>query len=103
MQSSVRAVETYRRSRLIDAVTSDENKIAPVYKLEEICQVLRSSTLDVVREMLDHTMKRLEHKNPIVKQKVGMFANFALFVLPCFLSFTDCLYPMSLAPFHDLK
>lgn len=70
MQTSVRAVEAYRRSRLIDGVTSDEDKVAPVYRLEEICQVLRSSTLDTVREMLEHTLRRLEHKNPIVKQKV---------------------------------
>ncbi|CAM6103735.1 unnamed protein product [Calypogeia fissa] len=77
MQSSVRAVEAYRRSRLIDGVTSDEDKVAPVYRLEEICQVLRSSPLDIVREMLEHTMKRLEHKNPIVKQKTLRFIKYA--------------------------
>lgn len=77
MQSSVRAVEAYRRSRLIDGVTSDEDKIAPVYRLEEICQVMRSSPGDVVREMVEHTMRRLEHKNPIVKQKTLRFIKYA--------------------------
>lgn len=77
MQSSVRAVEAYRRSRLIDGVTSDEDKVAPVYRLEEICQVLRSSPLDIVREMLEHTLKRLEHRNPIVKQKTLRFIKYA--------------------------
>ncbi|KAG6550736.1 hypothetical protein Mapa_007640 [Marchantia paleacea] len=77
MQSSVRAVEAYRRSRLIDNVTTDEDKISPVYRLEEICTFLRNSPLDIVREMLEYTLKRLEHKSPIVKQKTLRFIKYA--------------------------
>lgn len=70
MQQGVRAVEAYRRTLLIDGVTSDNDSIAPVYKLEEICTLMRTSTLDIVRELLDRILKRLDHKSPIVKQKV---------------------------------
>ncbi|KAL3692829.1 hypothetical protein R1sor_006480 [Riccia sorocarpa] len=77
MQHSVRAVEAYRRSRLIDNVTADEDKVCPVYRLEEICTLLRNSPLDIVREMLEYTVKRLEHKSPIVKQKTLRFIKFS--------------------------
>lgn len=81
MQSSVRAVEAYRRSRLIDNVTTDEDKVSPVYRLEEICTFLRNSPLDIVREMLEYTLKRLEHKSPIVKQKVVISSEFVFWTL----------------------
>lgn len=70
MDSSRRAVESYWRSRMIDAATSDEDKVTPVYKLEEICDLLRSSHASIVREVSEFVLKRLDHKNPIVKQKV---------------------------------
>ncbi|KAH0982565.1 hypothetical protein GBA52_009742 [Prunus armeniaca] len=69
MDSSRRAVESYWRSRMIDAATSDEDKVAPVYKLEEICQLLRSSHVSIVKEVSEFVFKRLENKSPIVKQK----------------------------------
>ncbi|KAJ8641058.1 hypothetical protein MRB53_017752 [Persea americana] len=69
MDSSRRAVESYWRSKMIDAVTADEDKVAPVYKLEEICQLLRSSHVSIVKEMSEFVFKRLDHKSPIVKQK----------------------------------
>jgi hypothetical protein len=70
MQQGVRAVEAYRRSVLIDGVTSDNDSVAPVYKLEEICTLMRTSSLDIVRELLERILKRLDHKSPVVKQKV---------------------------------
>lgn len=70
METSRRAVESYWRSRLIDSATSDEDKVAPVYKLEEICELLRSSHVSIVKEVSDFVLKRLDHKSPIVKQKV---------------------------------
>lgn len=70
MESSRRAVESYWRSRLIDSATSDEDKVAPVYKLEEICELLRSSHVSIVKEVSEFVLKRLENKSPIVKQKV---------------------------------
>ncbi|KAL5575199.1 hypothetical protein UlMin_016898 [Ulmus minor] len=69
MDTSRRAVESYWRSRMIDGVTSDEDKVAPVYKLEEICELLRSSHVSVVKEVSEFILKRLDHKSPIVKQK----------------------------------
>ncbi|KAF9612777.1 hypothetical protein IFM89_003787 [Coptis chinensis] len=69
MDSSRRAVEAYWRSRMIEGVTSDEDKIAPVYKLEEICELVRSSHLSIVKEISEFIFKRLNHKSPIVKQK----------------------------------
>ncbi|GMH22218.1 hypothetical protein Nepgr_024061 [Nepenthes gracilis] len=69
MESSRRAVESYWRSRMIDASTSDEDKVTPVYKLDEICELLRSSHASIVREVSEFILKRLDHKSPIVKQK----------------------------------
>ncbi|EEF46416.1 conserved hypothetical protein [Ricinus communis] len=69
MDSSRRAVESYWRSRMIDAATSDEDKVTPVYKLEEICELLRSSHVSIVKEVSEFILKRLEHKSPVVKQK----------------------------------
>ena len=70
MDSSRRAVESYWRSRMIDGATSDEDKVTPVYKLEEICELLRSSHVSIVKEVSGFILKRLDHKSPIVKQKV---------------------------------
>ncbi|KAL1292970.1 hypothetical protein AAHE18_19G038200 [Arachis hypogaea] len=69
MESSRRAVESYWRSRLIDSATSDEDKVTPVYKLEEICDLLRTSHVSIVKELSEFVLKRLDHKSPIVKQK----------------------------------
>ncbi|KAL9463485.1 hypothetical protein AB3S75_001318 [Citrus x aurantiifolia] len=69
MDSSRRAVESYWRSRMIDGATSDEDKVTPVYKLEEVCELLRSSHVSIVKEVSDFILKRLEHKSPVVKQK----------------------------------
>ncbi|XP_002981733.2 VHS domain-containing protein At3g16270 [Selaginella moellendorffii] len=76
MESSRRAVEAYRRTRLIDGVTTDDDKVAPVYKLDEISSVLRSAPHDVVHEMVEYVFKRLEHKSPLVKQKTLRFIKF---------------------------
>ncbi|CAK8560228.1 unnamed protein product [Lathyrus sativus] len=78
METSRRAVESYWRSRLIDSATSDEDKVAPVYKLEEICDLLRSSHVSIVKELSDFVLKRLEHKSPIVKQKALRLIKYAV-------------------------
>lgn len=85
MDSSRRAVESYWRSRTIDGVTSDEDKVAPVYKLEEICDLLRSSHLSIVKEISEFILRRLQHKSPIVKQKVLLLiSSSSSFFLPNF-------------------
>ncbi|KAL8246310.1 hypothetical protein R6Q59_007526 [Mikania micrantha] len=78
MDSSRRAVESYWRSVMIDAVTSDEDKVAPVYKLEEICELLRSSHVSIVKEVSEFIFKRLQHKSPIVKQKALRVIKYAV-------------------------
>ncbi|KAK7325159.1 hypothetical protein VNO77_29283 [Canavalia gladiata] len=77
MESSRRAVESYWRWRLIDSATSDEDKVTPVYKLEEICEFLRSSHPDIVKELSDFILKRLEHKSSIVKHKALRLIKYA--------------------------
>lgn len=74
MQHGLRAVEAYKRTLLVDGVTSDSETVAPVYKLEELCTLMRTSSLDIVRELLDRILKRLDHRSPVVKQKVGIMA-----------------------------
>ncbi|XP_028756190.1 protein MODIFIED TRANSPORT TO THE VACUOLE 1 [Neltuma alba] len=78
MDSSRRAVESYWRSRLIDSATSNEDKVTPVYKLEEICELLRSSHVSIVKEISEFILKRLEHKSPIVKQKALRLIKYAV-------------------------
>ena len=60
---------------MIDGVTSDEDKVAPVYKLDEVCELLRTSHAGIVKEVSDYIVKRLDHKSPIVKQKVYLSKN----------------------------
>lgn len=68
---------------MVDGVTSDEEKVAPVYKLEEICDLLRTSPAGIVKEVSDYILKRLDHKSPIVKQKVHIISTH-LFSRFCF-------------------
>lgn len=69
MESSRRAVESYWRSRMIDTATADDDKITPIYRLDEICDTIRSSPIGIVKEMSEFIFKRLDHKSPRVKQK----------------------------------
>ncbi|KAK4490609.1 hypothetical protein RD792_001297 [Penstemon davidsonii] len=78
MDQSRRAVESYWRSRMIDAATSDEHKVTPVYKLEEICDLLRSSHVSIVKEISEFILKRLQHKSPVVKQKALRVIKYAV-------------------------
>ncbi|KAL2982349.1 hypothetical protein AAZX31_13G336800 [Glycine max] len=78
MESSRRAVESYWRWRLIDSATSDEDKVTPVYKLEEICHLLLSSHATIVKELSEFILKRLDHKNPIVKHKALRLIKYAV-------------------------
>ncbi|PIN05094.1 hypothetical protein CDL12_22368 [Handroanthus impetiginosus] len=78
MEQSRRAVESYWRSRMVDGATSDEDKVTPVYKLEEICELLRSSHVSIVKEVSEFILKRLEHKSPIVKQKALRVIKYAV-------------------------
>ncbi|KAH7866550.1 hypothetical protein Vadar_021874 [Vaccinium darrowii] len=78
MDSSRRAVESYWRSRMIDGATSDEDKVTPVYKLEEICELLRSSSASIVKEVSEFVLKRLDHKSPIVRQKALRLIKYAV-------------------------
>lgn len=63
---------------MIDGATSDEEKVTPVYKLEEICELLRSSHSSIVKEVSEFILKRLQHKSPIVKQKALRVIKYAV-------------------------
>lgn len=63
---------------MIDGATLDEEKVTPVYKLEEICELLRSSHSSIVKELSDFILKRLQHKSPIVKQKALRVIKYAV-------------------------
>ncbi|XP_042472939.1 protein MODIFIED TRANSPORT TO THE VACUOLE 1-like [Zingiber officinale] len=78
MDQTRRAVETYWRPRMVDGVTSDEDKVTPAYKLEEICDLLRTSPVGIVKEVSDYILKRLDQKSPIVKQKVLRLIKYAV-------------------------
>ncbi|KAK1312124.1 VHS domain-containing protein [Acorus calamus] len=78
MDSSRRAVEAYWRSKMVDGVTAEEDKVAPVYKLEELCDLLRSSPAGIVKEVSKYVLKRLHHKSPIVKQKALRLIKYAV-------------------------
>ncbi|XP_006643955.1 protein MODIFIED TRANSPORT TO THE VACUOLE 1 [Oryza brachyantha] len=78
MDQSRRAVESYWRSRMVDGVTADDDKVAPVYKLEEICELLRASDAGIVKEVADFVLKRLDNKSPVVKQKALRLIKYAV-------------------------
>lgn len=79
MNVAVNAVESFKRARLIDSVTSDDEKLAAIYKLDEVSELLRSSPADVVREVVEYLVKnRLEHRSPFVKQKVDFPFKFSV-------------------------
>ena len=71
METSKRAVDAYKRTRLVDLVITDDDKVAPMYRLDEIAEMLRTSTSDLIHEVVEYTMKRLGSKSPRVKQKVS--------------------------------
>ncbi|KAL2528319.1 VHS domain-containing protein [Forsythia ovata] len=78
MEQSRRAVESYWRSKMVDGATLDEDKVTPVYKLEEICELLRSCHVSIVKEVSEFILKRLQHKSPIVKQKALRVIKYAV-------------------------
>lgn len=63
-------MEAYKRARMVISATEDNDEVTPVYRLDEICDVCRSSPPDVVKDIVDHVMRRLDHRSPYVKQKV---------------------------------
>ncbi|RWW89257.1 hypothetical protein BHE74_00001802 [Ensete ventricosum] len=63
---------------MVDGITSDEDKVAPVYKLEEVCELLRVSPAGIVKEVSDYILKRLDHKSPVVKQKALRLIKYAV-------------------------
>ncbi|XP_073293746.1 protein MODIFIED TRANSPORT TO THE VACUOLE 1-like [Primulina huaijiensis] len=78
MDQSRKAVESYWRSKMIDGATSDEDKVTPVYKLEEICDLLRSAHVSIVKEVAEFIFNRLQHKSPIVKHKALRVIKYAV-------------------------
>eukprot|EP00897_Mesotaenium_endlicherianum_P000261 jgi/Mesen1/10235/ME000774S09587 len=69
MQTTMQALETFRRNRVLDAATADDDKVTPVYRLDEISEMLLTSPSEIVKDMVDYIAKRLDNKSPYVKQK----------------------------------
>lgn len=63
---------------MVDGVTAEDDKVAPVYKLEEICELLRASDASIVKELADFVLKRLDNKSPVVKQKALRLIKYAV-------------------------
>eukprot|EP00850_Spirogloea_muscicola_P007300 SM000036S13344 [mRNA] locus=s36:707034:710686:+ [translate_table: standard] len=66
----MKVVESYKRARLLDLATSDDDKVTPVYRLDEIADMMQAAGSDMVKVMVDYLVKRLEFKSPYVKHKV---------------------------------
>ncbi|GAQ93018.1 VHS domain-containing protein [Klebsormidium nitens] len=62
---------------MVISATEDNDEVTPVYRLDEICDVCRSSPPDVVKDIVDHVMRRLDHRSPYVKQKALRLIKFA--------------------------
>ncbi|KAI5058165.1 hypothetical protein GOP47_0026335 [Adiantum capillus-veneris] len=56
----------------------DDDKVAPIYRLDEICEMLRTSSSDMVREVVEYTMKRLNSRSARVKQKTLRMIKYAV-------------------------
>lgn len=78
METSRRAVEAYKRTRLVDFVVTDDDKVAPLYRLDEFCDMLRTSSSDMVREVVEYTMRKVDNKSPRVKQKTLRMIKYAV-------------------------
>jgi len=63
---------------MVDGVTAEDDKVAPVYKLEEICELLRASDASIIKEIAEFVLKRLDSKSPVVKQKALRLIKYAV-------------------------
>lgn len=70
---SIRAVDAYRKTLLIDKVTSADDQSPPVYLLNELSDILRSCSVDLTQEIVEYAFRRLRHHSPQVKYKVLRF------------------------------
>lgn len=75
---SFRAIDAYRKTLLVDKVTSNDERSPPVYLLNEISDILRSCSLDLTHEIVEYTFRRLRHQNPQVKYKVLRFIKYTV-------------------------
>eukprot|EP00899_Mesostigma_viride_P015290 jgi/Mesvir1/23762/Mv06218-RA.2 len=63
-------MEAFRRLRLLNSATSADDSVTPVYVLDEICDLVKASSPDVVKDIQDYLIKRMNKESPIIKQKV---------------------------------
>ncbi|KAH7431301.1 hypothetical protein KP509_08G041600 [Ceratopteris richardii] len=75
---SLRAIDAYKKTLLVDKVTSDDEGRPPVYVLNEISNILMSCSLDLTKEIVEYTFRRLRHRSPHVKYKVLRFIKYTL-------------------------
>lgn len=78
LEFSKKAIDAYRKTLLVDKVTSDDESSPPVYLLDEISEILRSSSLDLIQEIVEYTFRRLRNRSPQVKHKVLRFIKYTV-------------------------
>lgn len=78
LEFSKKAIDAYRKTLLVDKVTSDDESSPPVYLLDEISEILRSSSLDLIQEIVEYTFRRLRTRSPQVKHKVLRFIKYTV-------------------------
>ncbi|MCO5562609.1 hypothetical protein L7F22_016237 [Adiantum nelumboides] len=75
---SMKAIDAYKKTLLVDKVTSDDEKPPPVYTLDEIANILMSCSLELTKEIVEYTFRRLQHRSPYVKWKALRFIKYTV-------------------------
>ncbi|KAI5078448.1 hypothetical protein GOP47_0006119 [Adiantum capillus-veneris] len=75
---SMKAIDAYKKTLLVDKVTSDDERAPPVYILDEISNILMSCSLELTKEIVEYTFQRLRHRSPYVKKKVLKFIKYTV-------------------------
>jgi ribonuclease Z len=52
---------------MVDGVTAEDEKVAPIYKVDEICELLRASDTSIVKEIAGFPQAPPQQE-PIVKK-----------------------------------
>lgn len=71
-----KVIEAVQRYRKIEDVTSAKDESPPVYLMDEIVELAKSSP-DSAQSVAEHVNKRLGNKSPVVKWKVRIPCVFA--------------------------
>jgi hypothetical protein len=68
--SMAKLFDAVNRFRLIEEATSQKDDVPPMYLLDQVASLAREDA-ESAASVADHVQRNLEHKNPVVKWKVG--------------------------------